>query len=124
MLDADQRPNKIRLVGIDAPEKAQAFGYKSKQSLSDLVYLKTVEVAWSKQDRYGRIVGQIRLDGVDISLEQVRRGMAWHYKQYQKEQSEEDRLAYAQAESLARDQRIGLWQDPHPTEPAAFRRKK
>jgi endonuclease YncB( thermonuclease family) len=124
LLDAEQRPSKIRLAGIDAPEKAQAFGQKAKESLSELIYLKAVEVEWSKQDRYGRIVGKIRRDGMDISLEQVRRGMAWHYKQYQMEQPEEDRLAYTQAEGQARDKRLGLWQDPHPTEPSIFRRKK
>lgn len=124
VLDAQKTQYKIRLAGIDAPERAQAYGQKAKESLSDLVFGKAVEVAWSKQDRYGRIVGVITLAGMDINLAQVKRGMAWHYKPYQNEQSPEDREAYAQSESQAREKRTGLWQDPAPMEPSVFRRKK
>jgi endonuclease YncB( thermonuclease family) len=124
VVDANKTQHKIRLAGIDAPEKAQAYGQKSKESLSELVFGKSVDVEWSKQDRYGRTVGKIMLGGVDICLEQVRRGMAWHYKQYQQEQSSEDRVAYAQSESQAREKKMGLWRDPAPIEPAVFRQKK
>ena len=124
VLDAQKKQYKIRLAGIDAPERAQAYGQKAKESLSDLVYGKSVDVEWSKQDRYGRIVGLITLAGVDINLEQIKRGMAWHYKQYQNEQSPEDRVAYAQSESQARDKKLGLWRDPAPIEPTVFRQKK
>ena len=124
VLDAANKQHKIRLSGIDAPEKAQAYGQKSKESLSDMVFGKTVDVEWSKQDRYGRTVGKIVLDGVDICLEQIRRGMAWHYKQYQQEQTAQDRLRYAESETLARSMRTGLWQDESPTEPSAFRHSK
>jgi len=124
VLDAQKTQHKIRLAGIDAPERAQAFGQKAKESLSDLVLGKSVDVEWSKQDRYGRIVGMITLAGVAINLEQIKRGMAWHYKPYQNEQSPEDRVAYAQSESQARDKKLGLWRDPTPIEPAVFRQKK
>jgi len=124
VLDAKKTPYKIRLAGIDAPERAQAYGQKAKESLSDLVFGKSVDVEWSKQDRYGRIVGMVMLGGVDINLEQIKRGMAWHYKQYQNEQSPEDRVAYAQFESQARDKRLGLWRDPASIEPSVFRQKK
>ena len=124
VLDAQKTQYKIRLAGIDAPERAQAYGQRAKESLSDLVFGKLVDVEWSKQDRYGRIVGMITLAGVDINLEQIKRGMAWHYKQYQNEQSPEDRVAYAQSESQARDKRLGLWRDPAPIEPSVFRQKK
>ena len=59
VLDADKVQHKIRLAGIDAPEKAQAFGTRSKQNLSDLVFGKDVRVDWDKRDRYGRIVGKV-----------------------------------------------------------------
>lgn len=124
VIDANKTQYKIRLAGIDAPEKAQAYGQKSKESLSDLVFGKQVDVEWSKQDRYGRTVGKIVLGGVDINLEQIKRGMAWHYKQYQNEQSQEDRDAYAQYQSQAQERRVGLWRDPAPIEPAVFRQKK
>jgi endonuclease YncB( thermonuclease family) len=124
ILDAYNKQHKIRLSGIDAPEKAQAFGKKSKESLSEMVFGKSVDVEWDKQDRYGRTVGKIMLGGLDICLEQVKRGMAWHYKQYQNEQSPEDRDAYAKSESQAQDRKMGLWRDPAPIEPAVFRQKK
>ena len=124
VLDADKRPNKIRLAGIDAPEKAQAYGQKAKDSLSELVYGKTVDVQWTKLDRYNRIVGKITLNHVDINLEQIKRGMAWHYKQYQLGQTMQDRISYAEYELRARDKKIGLWQDPLPTEPWTYRRQK
>lgn len=124
VLDSDKRQHKIRLQGIDAPEKAQAYGQKSKESLSKLVYKKTVQVHWSKKDRFGRTVGQVMIGEIDVCLEQVRRGMAWHYKDYQDEQSIEDRVLYARAEIQARERRTGLWQDPVPMEPSTFRREK
>lgn len=124
LLDANKRPNKIRLAGIDAPEKAQAYGQKAKDSLSELVYGKMVDVQWVKLDRYNRIVGKIKLNDVDINLEQIKRGMAWHYKQYQLEQTLQDRISYAESEERSRDKKIGLWQENFPMEPWTFRRKK
>jgi endonuclease YncB( thermonuclease family) len=111
-------------MGIDAPEKAQPFGNRSKASLSDLVYLKDVDVTWSKHDRYGRIVGQVSIDGVDVCLEQIKRGLAWHYKQYQREQAEGDRNLYSASETVARNDKVGLWLDPLPIEPSIFRHQK
>lgn len=124
VLDASNTQFKIRLMGIDAPEKKQAFGNKSKESLSALVFNKQVKVEYSKRDKYGRTVGKISVGGVDANLEQVRNGLAWHYKQYQKEQSVEDRLTYAQAEDLARSGRLGLWVDKEPIAPWDFRKEK
>ena len=91
VLDADEVQHKIRLDGIDASEKAQPYGQQSKQSLSDMVFGKTVTVDTGKTDRYGREVGKVLVDGVDANLEQLKRGLAWHYKTYEREQSPEDR---------------------------------
>jgi endonuclease YncB( thermonuclease family) len=124
LLDIEKRQHKIRLQGIDAPEMKQAYGQKSKESLSKLVYNKTIKVYWSKKDRFGRTVGQVMLGEIDICLEQVRRGMAWHFKDYQDEQSVKDRDLYDRAEVEARELRLGLWQDAAPIEPAVFRQKK
>lgn len=124
VLDAQKKQHKIRLLGIDAPEKAQPFGQKSKESLSGLAFQKQVQVRSSKQDRYGRTVGQVFVGNMDVCLEQVKLGMAWHYKTYQREQSPEDRVLYDRAESQAREQRVGLWQDPSPVEPSVFRQQK
>jgi hypothetical protein len=91
VLDENRHQHKIRLAGIDAPEKAQDFGQRSKQSLSDQAYRQHVMVETGKTDRYGRLVGKVLVNGQDVNLEQVRRGMAWHYKAYQREQAPADR---------------------------------
>ena len=124
ILDSNNVQYKIRLMGIDAPEKSQAFGRESKKNLSNLIFSKQVSVDWKKKDRYMRIVGKITLNGDDVCLAQVRSGLAWHYKQYEREQSLADRKLYADAEVMARRSRIGLWSDPSPIEPSKFRRGK
>ena len=103
LVDREKRQVKVRLAGIDAPEKRQPFGQKSKASLSELAYRKTVTVITGKTDRYGRVVGKLLADGQDVNLEQVRRGMAWHYKAYEREQSAVDRVAYAAAEDVGQE---------------------
>jgi endonuclease YncB( thermonuclease family) len=122
VLDDSNAQFKIRLMGIDAPEKSQAFGNKSKVSLSDLVFNKQVTVEYSKKDKYGRTVGKILVDGIDANLEQVKAGMAWHYKKYQNEQSVNDRSLYARAEVQARIEKRGLWFDAEPIPPWEWRR--
>ena len=122
VLDASNRQHKIRLAGIDSPEKRQPFGQVCKQSLSDLAYERAVLVESSKRDRYGRVVGKVLADGQDVNLEQLRRGCGWHYKQYQNDQSLDDRLAYNAAEVSARKDRIGLWVDRNPVPPWEWRK--
>jgi len=124
VLDDTKQRHVIRLMGIDAPEKAQAFGQKAKQSLSDLVFDRDVSITWFKKDRYGRTVGQVYLDDTDVCLEQIKRGLAWHYKQYEREQSVEDRSRYADAEKEARIARTGLWADSSAIEPSKFRHRR
>lgn len=117
----DRREVKVRVAGIDAPEKKQAFGQRSKEHLSDCAFGKAVSVEWSKTDRYGRTIGKVTVDGVDCGLRQVQDGLAWHYKAYAKEQSATDRGSYADAEFQAVARKAGLWSDPHPTPPWEFR---
>jgi endonuclease YncB( thermonuclease family) len=114
LLDSANTQHRIRLEGIDAPETHQAFGEQSSQSLSGMIFGKDVTVTYQKIDQYGRLVGKIILDGKDINLEQVKAGMAWHYKFYEDEQTPEDRELYGKAEAEARAARRGLWQDPNP----------
>lgn len=109
LLDAANTQHKIRLAGIDAPEKGQPFGQVCKQSLSDLAYNHTAQIDWSKLDRYGRVIGKVLVNGQDVNLEQIRRGCAWYYKKYQNEQSAEDRVSYARTEDGARAGKVGLW---------------
>ena len=124
VLDATKTQYKIRLAGIDAPEKKQAFGNVSKKSLSDMVYGKQVSVDYNKQDHYGRTVGKVIVDGVDANLEQVKRGLAWFYKKYQNEQPLQDRLDYLHAQEAAEQSKVGLWAEPNPTPPWDYRKSK
>jgi len=121
VLDADHLQHKIRLSGIDAPEKAQPFGERSKQNLAGMVFNKTVTVEWSKRDRYVRKVGKVMVGGVDTNLAQVRAGMAWWYEAYRKEQSPAGQRLYQDAEQQARALRVGLWRDPVPVAPWDWR---
>ncbi|WP_245636219.1 thermonuclease family protein [Curvibacter delicatus] len=121
LLDSDKRSHEVRLAGIDAPEKKQAFGQRSKQSLSDLAYMQKATVDFDKKDRYGREVGKILVNERDVNLEQIKRGMAWVYRQYQRELSKEDRVLYDHAEGEAKLSVRGLWADAAPTPPWDFR---
>jgi endonuclease YncB( thermonuclease family) len=123
VLDQQKNSYKIRLQGIDAPEKKQAFGEKSKQSLHDLVHSKQVRIEYDKEDKYGRIVGKVTVDDVDVCLQQLVLGMAWHYKKYQNEQSVSDRALYSETELKSKSLKLGLWTDDTPMPPWEFRKK-
>ena len=124
VLAADHQQHKVRLAGIDAPEKNQAFGARSKQALSECAYNKEATIQGDKQDRYKRLVGKVIVSGTDCNLRQVELGMAWHYKKYQNEQTEEDRTIYSAVEERARLSRAGLWGDANPAPPWEFRKIK
>lgn len=110
---------KVRLDGIDAPEKKQAFGNKAKQFLSSMIRGVPVTVKVLKKDRYGRSIGKVSTAKVkDVNLEMIKAGYAWHYKEYNKEKS------YASAEINARKRKLGLWQDRNPIKPQDFRKMK
>jgi endonuclease YncB( thermonuclease family) len=124
VLDSSKVQHKIRLTGIDAPERSQAFGTKSKEHLSDLVAGKPVVVDYSNYDRYQRILGKVIVKGEDVNLGQVEAGLAWHYKKYQGEQTSADRILYSDAELEARRLKLGLWHDPNPIPPWEYRQAK
>jgi endonuclease YncB( thermonuclease family) len=124
VLDSANTQHKIRLTGIDAPERKQAFGTKSKEHLSDSVAGKFVVVDYNKRDYYKRILGKVLLNNEDMNLEQIRAGLAWHYKKYQNEQTPTDRELYSKAEIEAREARRGLWYDPEPVPPWEYRKLK
>jgi endonuclease YncB( thermonuclease family) len=124
VLDASKTQHKIRLSGIDSPEKGQPFGQVCKKSLSDLAYGQMVAIESSKLDRYGRAIGKVLVKDQDANLEQIRRGCGWHYKKYQNEQSLDDRLSYGRAEEEARVSRVGLWTDAGAVPPWEWRRAR
>lgn len=112
----DQPQTVIHLAEIDAPEKGQAFGQRSKQHLSDVCFQKQAEVVPRTKDRYGRTVARVRCEGVDASAEQVRAGMAWAFIKYLTDP------AIKQVESEARAAGTGLWVDHDPISPWDWRR--
>ena len=132
VLDANREQHKIRLGGIDAPEKAQPFGQRSKENLSRLVFNKEVRVDWEKRDKYRRIVGKVWVQPascptcattLDAGHAQVTMGLAWWYRKYGNEQSAQDRGAYEFSEQEARAKRAGLWADADPVPPWDWRKQ-
>lgn len=122
ILDASGVEYKIRLSGIDAPEKQQPFGQESKKSLADLVYGKEVTVNWIKRDYHKRVVGKVMLNKTDVNLEQVKRGMAWVFKHFVNDPYSQDQADYMDAQELAEERRLGLWTQKDPIPPWEFRR--
>jgi endonuclease YncB( thermonuclease family) len=122
ILDAAKTQHKVRLAGIDAPEKGQPFGSSSKENLARLVFDKRVEARCYKHDRYGREVCRVYERMRDVGLEQVRAGMAWHFKAYQHEQDTPERLVYRDEEEAAKAAKRGLWKEPKQIPPWEFRK--
>jgi micrococcal nuclease len=107
---------KIRLHGVDAPERQQPFGTVARQRLSELVFSRQVSVVEKDVDRYGRIVGEAFVDGKSVNEELLRSGLVWHYTQY------DNNPKWAQLQKEARKARTGLWQDQHPVAPWEWRK--
>jgi endonuclease YncB( thermonuclease family) len=112
---------RVRLSWIDAPEKSQAFGQRSKQHLSELMFDREVELHTHGQDRYGRTLAVIYVNGIDANLEQVRSGMAWCYTRYLSEAGADLQASYRQAETEGWEQQRGLWSEPDPIPPWEYR---
>lgn len=120
----DGRAIRIRLSGVDSPEKSQAYGTKAKMFTSDLLFGKTVRVIGKEKDRYGRLIADIYIDAANTSGEYgawfnkaiVMTGFAWHYKAYSKDQELEA------AEQSARRMKIGIWEDEAPIAPWDYRK--
>lgn len=122
LLDGAHRTHRIRLDGIDAPERKQPYGQRARESLAALTHGRSATADCEKIDRYGRDVCRVTVDGVDVGLEQLRRGLAWHYLRYAHEQTAAARAAYSQAEIEAKREHSGLWSTRDPTPPWDFRR--
>lgn len=124
VLDSTNTQHKVRLSGIDAPEKKQAFGQISKQHLADLVFGKLVTIETRKRDRDKRELGKVTIDGRDANLNMLQSGLAWYYKKYANNLQVPDRQSYAAAEVSAQQRGQGLWQDANPVPPWDFRHQK
>ncbi len=102
---------KIRLDGIDAPEKKQDYGRKATNVLSDLVFRKNVRVRWKEKDRYGCVIGQVIAGGVWVNHQLLLDGWAWHYTDYS---SDPD---LSEAGRLAREADRGIWANANEPQP-------
>lgn len=123
LLHGMQVRHRVRIAGIDAPERGQPFGMSARESLARLVHGRRVAARCHKRDRFGRDVCNVFVAARDVGLEQVRNGLAWWYREYAREQPPEDRASYAAAEGEARGARRGLWHDANPQAPWAWRRQ-
>ena len=113
------RPERIRLAGIDCPEKAQPYGSRARQATAALALGADVHVLDKERDRYGRTVGEVVLgDGRSLNRELVRQGWAWWYRQYSQDR------ALGDLEIVARMERRGLWADPQPMPPWEWRARQ
>ena len=112
----DRQPIRVRLDGIDAPERGQAFGKRSQQSLAEICAAREARVEDRGKDRYGRTIGRVSCTGIDANSEQVRRGMAWVFDRYVKPDSPLYGL-----QSEARRLKRGLWGDANAVAPWQWR---
>ena len=108
---------RVRLDGIDCPEKKQAFSNKAKQTLSDLIFGKMVSVTYEDKDRYGRVLGEVFVGDVNVNQQMIRRGYAWHFKRYS------DDPILAELELEAKVNKVGLWVDQNPIPPWEYRKR-
>lgn len=111
----NKEQTKVRLYGIDSPEKKQDYGRKSKQFLASLIAGQVVEVEPKGKDRYKRTLGIIHFKEQDINAQMVLNGYAWAYVKYSR--------IYVNQEKLARENKRGLWQSSDPTPPWEWRKR-
>jgi endonuclease YncB( thermonuclease family) len=132
VLDARKQEHRIRISGIDAPEKRQPFGERSRQNLSKLAFQEDARLECHKTDRYGRKVCKVWVrpsdcpncgKTLDVGHAQVLAGLAWWYRAYAKEQTADDQGRYESAEREARLRKWGLWQDNEPVPPWEWRQR-
>ena len=118
-INKDNLQLKIRIFGIDAPEKKQAYGNKSKEFLSSLIFGKSISIDVQSKDRYGRYLAYVYSpEGKDVSLLMIHEGMAWHFTKY------DNNEVYEAAQMVAKKAKRGLWADPSPIAPWEFRPNK
>ncbi|EEP4893650.1 thermonuclease family protein [Salmonella enterica] len=119
VLTTSERTVRVRLTGIDAPEKGQPFGQRARQFLASRVAGRVVEVAGDRRDRYDRVLGTLWTDGRDINAELVCGGLAWAYRVRDVALNP----AYLQCENTAQEEKKGLWQAPSPVPPWQWRKQ-
>lgn len=117
ILDSERNiEDKIRLIGIDCPEIDQEYGIEAKEYLETLILNKNVDIAYQKRDQYGRVLGNVFIDGMNVSEKMLEKGLAWHFIKYS------DDPVLEQIEKVARNNKIGLWASQEAIAPWEFRK--
>ena len=114
---------KLRLVGIDAPEMKQSFGYKSKQCLANLINNNSVQIISFGEDRFNRTLAKILIEKIDINLAMIKQGCAWFYRRYKNTLDKNDQIIYDQAEIFAIKNKKGLFSNHEAQAPWDWRKK-
>jgi endonuclease YncB( thermonuclease family) len=117
VLTSNHKQEKVRLDGIDAPEKGQDYAEKSKQYLSSLVAGRIVRVKYKSKDRYGRILGTVYVGNLNVNEAMVREGLAWQYY-YNKSAN------YRKLQAEAKARKLNIWNAKHPVDPYKYRKNK
>jgi len=116
----NDKAERIRLSGIDCPEKGQAYGKRAKQAASDLAFGKEVTFQTFGKDKYGRTIADVLLpDRTNVNHKLVKDGWCWWYRKYAPGNTVLEGL-----EKEAREARKGLWTDPQPVPPWEYRRSR
>lgn len=119
VLDSTNTQYRVRLDGIDCPEKGQPFGKKATDFVKNITSKSEfVTIVWKKKDRYGRILGYLIVDEVNVNKELLRNGLAWHYKHFNKDKE------LADLEQQAKDKKLNIWSESNPIEPYYWRKGK
>lgn len=119
VLDSNNTQHRVRLDGIDCPEKGQPFGTKATNFVKELTsQSEYVVVEWEKKDRYGRILGVLYVGDINVNEKLLENGLAWHYKHFNKDQK------LADLEQQAKDKKLNIWSEKNPIEPYQWRKGK
>ncbi len=121
---SDGRALGVRIAGIDAPERAQPFANVSRKALRDAIDDREVHIEAIKVDAYDRVVGRVFVAGRDVGLEQLERGLAWHFARYDNDLAPPERERYALAQARAQARHAGLWRQNDPQAPWLFRKQR
>jgi endonuclease YncB( thermonuclease family) len=114
----NSKPLTIRLEHIDCPEKGQDFGKLAKQKLAELCFKKFATIKVKGEDRNGRLISEVFVNGSNINKQMVQSGLAWHFKKYSKNKE------YALLENIAKQKKLGLWAHSKPIAPWVWRKTK
>jgi endonuclease YncB( thermonuclease family) len=114
----DQKNIRVRLHGIDCPEKSQDYEKVAKDHIASLIAGKMVEVRTKNIDRYRRQIGIVFIKGVNVNEALLKNGLAWHFKKYDKN------AAWAELENKAKSQKLNIWSIASPTSPWEWRKNK